>query len=179
MEVIQIIFVVETNKITKSDDRYVSKLISQLYDLSKNDVQFQYVHMGTKYRYNKPSVLKEIKEYIQQNKNGINHVVYCFDTDRIDNDQVQVEALKKYENFCIQNGFYFVWFCYDIETVFLGHSVPDNEKEKESRDFFRKKFELEKSLKLRLSKNKDDIKSNRSSNILTVLSELYNFTKEL
>lgn len=174
MGVLQIIFVLETNKKTKSDTRYLRKLINQIYDQTSNDITFQYIEMGTKYKYKDRNVLSEINSYLKENKDGINHVLYCFDTDRIDKNPLHVSELKERENYCSFNGYNYVWFCYDIETVFLGHSVPDADKEKESKRFFRNDFNLSKEMINKLSANSDN-KTKEYSNILTVLKRIYPF----
>lgn len=173
MGVIQVIFVVETNKIKKTDDRYLIKLVEAVYEASRNDIKFRYAHMGGKTKYNRECVLKEIKSYIKQNKDGINHVIYCFDTDRIDINPEEVKKLQTYENYCKDNGYHFVWFCYDIETVFLGHSVPDSEKEKESKNFGRKDFTLTKTMIKRISESNKENKTKKNSNILFVLNSIF------
>ena len=43
------------------------------------------------------------------------------------------------KSFCDQNGFRFIWFCKDIEQVYLGKSIPDSSKKKEAESFLRKK----------------------------------------
>ncbi len=172
MGVIQVIFVVETSKNKKTDDRYIDKLVKAVYDSSSNDIKFQYVHMGGKTKYNKENVQKDINSFIKQNKDGINHVLYCFDTDRIDNNPEEVKKLQIYENYCKENGYHFVWFCSDIETVFLGRSVPDSEKETESKKFGKKDFELTKSMVKRMSEKNNDNKTKKNSNILFVLNSI-------
>ena len=39
------------------------------------------------------------------------------------------------ENFCRQNGYKFVWFCRDIEEVFLHKTVDDSKKKEEVAKF--------------------------------------------
>lgn len=172
MSVIQMIFIVETNEKTKSDNRYIKKLLDKIYDKTSNEIQYRFIEMGTKYQYNSHKVVSKRDAFIKLNADGINHVIYCFDTDRIDNNATHNLELKEREDFCKRNNYEFVWSCYDIENVFLGHSVSDKDKEKESRNFFRKEFELTQKLKNCLSSN---CMTNRHSNILLVLKSIYSF----
>lgn len=172
MSVIQMIFIVETNEKTKSDNRYIRKLLDKIYDKTSNEIQFQFIEMGTKYLYNSKKVITKRNSLVKANADGENYIIYCFDTDRIDNNPVHIRELKEREEFCKRNNYKFVWSCYDIENVFLGYSVSDQDKERESMKFFRKDFDLTQKLKDRLSSNS---KTNTHSNILTVLTEIYPF----
>ena len=172
MSVIQMIFIVETNEKTKSDNRYIRKLLDCIYDKTSNRIQFQFIEMGTKYQYNSYKVVSKRDAFIRLNADGINHVIYCFDTDRIDINVDHIRELREREEFCTKNNYKFVWSCYDIENVFLGYSVSDKDKKKESENFYRKKFILTPKMINCLSSGS---KTNRHSNILTVLKDLYPF----
>lgn len=42
----QLIFVVETDNVAKSDDRYIKRLIVERYELKSNEYKLQFVHMA-------------------------------------------------------------------------------------------------------------------------------------
>ena len=86
----QIIFVVETNDKKQTDDIYIKKFINAYYDLSDNRTTFKFVHMGGKANYKNRSVTSKINKYINENEKGVNIIIYCFDTDRIDVDNEAV-----------------------------------------------------------------------------------------
>ena len=58
---LQLIFVVETNDKTKSDDVYISELIKSRYDLSSNEYVYNFVHMNGKTKYDSSPVKTGIK----------------------------------------------------------------------------------------------------------------------
>ncbi len=88
--------------------------------------------MGGKGNYKNKSVLTKIHHYVKENAKGENAVIYCFDTDRIDNDSRAILFLEEVENYCKIKKHDFVWFCYEIENVFLGKSGSDEQKFSES-----------------------------------------------
>ena len=128
----QIIFVVETDNRSRTDDVYIIHLLKSCFDLTNNDVTYKFIHLGAKTKYNKVNVQKKIKYYVNQNKKGSNHIIICMDTDNIEFDVSEVKFLKEVENYCSSNNYEFVWFCREIEEVFLDKIIDDNEKIKES-----------------------------------------------
>lgn len=167
----QVIFVVETNEVAKTDTRYIIKLWNQLYGENNNDLKRQFVYMDGKGKYNKNNVKSKIKSYVKANSDGENHIVYCFDTDKFDTVIVDLNNLKTYKKFCDDNGYKFVWFCYDIEMVFIGKSVSDSDKEKESKKFYNTKSLID----IRKLQNGNEIEDmhKEKSNIYSVLNEIH------
>lgn len=174
---IQIIFVVETNNISKTDDMYISKLIKDNYDLSSNDITYKFVHMGNKYLYKGKKVITDIRKFVNINKKGINHIIYCFDTDRIDTNIESIEFFKQVEIYCKNNDYELIWFCYDIENVFIGKSVSDDKKVSFATNYFSKNINYNKSIVKRLSTNDNEVKTNKKSNILLILNKYFKIKK--
>lgn len=135
----QLIFVVETNSTNQSDNRYISKLIVERYDLSNNDIKISFINMGGKGKYKDKAVVSQIKKLSKENKEGTNKVIYCFDTDRIDCNQSDVIMFDKFEQYCSSNQYYLIWFNYNIEYVLLGKKVDSNQKKRESIKFYNDK----------------------------------------
>ena len=131
----QLIFVVETNSSTQSDDRYIMKLINHRYDLSKNDIRISFVHMGGKGNYNKNKTLDLINKY-KKNNSGESIIFYCFDTDSIGSNQVRKKEFSEEKRFCINKGFLLIWFNLNIEHVLLGKIINASEKKIESIKFW-------------------------------------------
>ena len=71
------------------------------------------------------------------------------------------------KSFCDQNDFRFIWFCKDIEQVYLGKSIPDSSKKKEAESFLRKK----KIKDVRINNLKVARYQNGKSNLCAVLDE--------
>ena len=131
MSVLQIIFVVETNKQTASDDRYIKKLIDLRYSLN-NEIQICYVHMDGKDKYNKKGVISEINKHCRNNKNGVNHVIYCFDTDNMRASPAEKNNFKHKKDYCKDNLYDLIWFNTTIEFVILNKEISDKQKKDES-----------------------------------------------
>ena len=49
------------------------------------------------------------------------------------------KELKEITRYCEDNGINLVWFCHDVEEVFLGHKVSDSQKVQEATTFRRKR----------------------------------------
>ncbi len=137
----QIIFVVETNKQNESDYIYIRSVLKSWYCImSRNDIKISKpVYMDGKGNYDKKTVCDAIEKKKKEYKNGSSHVIFCFDTDKYDSNQEALEEFKKEKCYCDNNGYDFVWFCHDVEEVFLGKSVAKNEKKEKAREYERNK----------------------------------------
>ena len=107
-------------------------------------------------------LLRQIRNVSHQSK-----VIYCFDCDNFDTNAEDENFLKNAKQYCEENGYEFVWFCRDIEHVYLGKSVPEKDKKPESVRFKANKM-IKNVEKSRLSA--DGFKL-QSSNIMNVLSK--------
>lgn len=138
---LQLIICVETNKDCKSDKIYIWNTIHQFYKISQTEVKLNCVYMDCKGNYSSNKVYKRIKDYEKLykagNPNGESVVIMCFDCDDYDTDNETAKFLKDAREFCRNKGYHFVWFCKDIEQVYLGKSVPKKQK-KESAERFAK-----------------------------------------
>ena len=126
----QIIFVMEADAKSRSDYIYIRSILDEYYNFrSRNDVKISEVFMGGKGNYKKKKVINSIKADIKKySAIGETHVIYCFDTDDYDKDPDDRKLLSDEEKYCRDNDYEFVWFCHDIEEVFLGKSVAKSEK---------------------------------------------------
>ena len=75
--------------------------------------------MNGKNNYNKTKIINKINQFVKRNNNGDNVVFYCIDTDNINSDRQHFDFFKNVSNFCKANKYQLIWFCYDIENVFL------------------------------------------------------------
>lgn len=126
----QIILVVESDERSRSDIIYIRSVLDRYYGFRKlNDVKISEVFMAGKGNYNKRRVTNPIANMIKQYRSiGETIVIYCFDTDRYDSDSNDKRLFDDHKKYCYDNGYEFVWFCHDIEEVFLGKSVAKSEK---------------------------------------------------
>ena len=165
---LQLIFVVETNKKCKSDWIYIKDTIDYFYNYDQAQVKLSPVYMDGKGKYRNKD--KEIKSLISQyavTKNNQSKVIFCFDCDDYDSKPEDSKFLEDAKKYCTTNGYDFVWFCKDIERVYLGNKVADSQK----RDVAAK-FKAKKAIK-QVDRTKLTVQFYRSdtSNIMNVIDK--------
>ncbi len=133
---IQLIFCVETNKKADTDSIYISEVIRHMYQLN-NKIKLSWVYMDSKNKYDSRSVLQKIKEKKENYIFGKTKVIYCIDTDDFEKNIKHEKELAQITFFCQQHEYDLVWFCHDIEDVFLGKKIPHSNKVKEASAFRR------------------------------------------
>ncbi len=129
----QVIFCVETNKNANSDPLYIYKTVKCFYKID-DCVKLDYVYLDGKGNYNKPHILKEISDLCNRASHMKHYVIYCIDTDDLEDPDRQKET-KKIQRFCKKRQYEFVWFCRDVEEVFLHKRVRKNKKVSEAKKF--------------------------------------------
>lgn len=137
---LQLIFVVETNKKCKSDWIYIKDTIEHFYQFDDAHTKLSAVYMNSKSRYKSKSVEKEIRDMISQFNPRESKVIYCFDCDNYDVKHEDMQFLKDVDRYCKENGYDFVWFCKDIEQVYIGKSITDKKKKSTAASFSGKKL---------------------------------------
>ena len=117
------------------------------------------------------NAIKEIKKDIAALKGGSSsEVIYCIDTDKYDSDAEVQKLNADIENFCHQNGYRFIWFCRDVEEVFL-HTKVDDSKKKEAVAKFKVGNGLGQANEQTLSAR---FMARKKSNMLLVLDQVLN-----
>lgn len=166
---LQLIFVVETDKKCNSDWMYIKDTVEHFYEYERTQIKFSQVYMGGKWKYTKME--KEINSLISRyNRSADGNksvVIFCFDCDEYDVEHVDEQFLKDSKKYCDDKGYEFVWFCKDIERVYLGTKV-DDKKKKDKASKFKEKRQIEDVNPNRLSARKYQA---NSSNIMTVLDK--------
>ena len=166
---LQLIFVVEANKKSKTDWIYIKETIDRFYKYDVAHLKLSAVYMEGKNKY--LSKVKEvnllISKYNGASSINVTKVIYCFDCDDYDSNPVDKEFLEKTQEFCKANNYEYAWFCKDIERVYLGEKVEDGLKNREATKFKAKKL-IDGVSESRL--NGKSI-SHNMSNILRVLDE--------
>ena len=166
---LQLVFVVETNKKCNSDWIYIKDTIEHFYAYERTQGKFSPVYMDGKGKYQRKE--KQVKQLIDQYHamSETNHtkVMYCFDCDDYDNHPSDMEFLKEAKQYCDRKGYEFVWFCKDIERVYIGKKVNDNQKKREAAIF--------KARKLINNVDKNKLSVNyyhaNTSNIMSILDQ--------
>ncbi len=131
---IQLIICVECDSKSKSDWMYVKSAIERFFTID-NAIHLKPVFMGSKSNYKKKAAeCEKLRKDFE--RSGKSVIIYCFDTDQYEKDPVHARELKEEEEFCKASGYEFVWFCHDIEEVYLGKSVEKSAKKKMAADFY-------------------------------------------
>lgn len=138
---IQLIFVVEADKRNKSDWIYIKDTIEHFYQYDRSHVKFSPVYMGGKGNYaaKEREISRLISEYHSGSKENHSYVFYCFDCDDYDRSAENQNFLNEVRQYCKNHRYEFIWFCRDIEQVYLGKKVDDSRKKEEAAAFKKKK----------------------------------------
>ena len=165
---LQLIFVVETNKECKSDWIYIKETIDRFFSFDSTQIKLSPVYLDGKWKYRKKE--KEIRSLVSQYKAGSKHnesiVLFCVDCDEYDCKQDDMNFLKDVQAYCNEKGYKFVWFCRDIEHVYLKERIEAHQKKSKSVSFMTQK-------KIRLINVNDlmaDTFRDGKSNLINVLS---------
>ena len=162
----QLIFCLETNKRPNTHYIYIKEAIDFLYQKSRQ-VNIIPVYMGTKTKYRSKDVLKEIGQKKKMFIHGETKVIYFIDTDAFEKSIEHANDFRDIQQFCEENDYDLVWFCHDVEEVFLGRQIPDDLKV-QAAGTYRGKGEIKKISSEKLSS--ETIQKNRS-NLLCVLDK--------
>ena len=129
---IQFIFVVETNKKCNSDWIYIKDTIEHFYVYERTRVKLSVVYMDGRGNYNSKKKEKEkerlISQYSVTSKSNQSKVIYCFDCDEYNSNPDDSKFLEDAKKYCDDKGYDFVWFCKDVEQVYIGKKVDDSQK---------------------------------------------------
>lgn len=163
---IQMILCVETNKRADTDSIYILDAIRHWYQLN-NKTKISKIYMNAKSRYNSKDVLREIHKKTTDFSIGETKVIYCIDTDQYEINTEHAKELENINRYCKENNYDLIWFCHDVEEVFLGHSVSDSQKVQTAASF-RRKNEIQ---KIHMDKLFCNTYCNCGSNLLKVLDK--------
>ena len=119
---IQILFVVETNNVVKSDSAYIVWLLKKSFDdyivPGRSDelfIHYDFVFMDGRQNYKKRSVKNDIKSKTALFYKKKTHVVYCVDVDsQTIGDLQEIGEIRRY---CEENGYHLVISYREIEDV--------------------------------------------------------------
>jgi len=160
---LQLIFCVETNKQADTDWVYIMEAVRFRYKLPPQ-ISLNKIYMETKSRYDSRKVLGEIDKRTKC-FNGETKVIYCIDTDAYESNFEQKKEFEAIKQFCEKYKYDLIWFCHDVEEVFLGRRVENSQKKKEA-GAFRSSRGIE---RVRVEKLSAPEVRNKCSNVLKVL----------
>ena len=144
MKRIQLIFCVETNKQSDTDFLYIKSTIDRFYEYKNGHIQIKPVYLGGKGRYSTNRKIREINALINQFNAGSNnaesHVFLCLDCDEYDSDPEDRKFLSEAQSYCEnKENYHLIWFCRDVEDVYLGRQISKNQKTSAANRFVAKK----------------------------------------
>lgn len=157
----RLLFCVETTPRANTDYAYIKETVEYYYALDRRIV-LRPIYMKSKTRYNSKAVQEDIR---RQSGSENTSVIYCIDTDDYDTSPDAKEILDQITKYCRQNGYDFVFFCKDVEDVYLGKRIPNTQKGAAIR-YFRTSHAIEQMKTKRLETAHYQ---HHSSNILNVL----------
>lgn len=139
---LQLIFVVETNRRCKSDWIYIKDTIEHFFQYDPGKVKLTPVYMDGKgnYKNKEKEISNLISQYAAGSKANESKVIFCFDCDDYDSEPEAAAFLANVKSYCDEKGYFFIWFCKDVERVYLGKKVDDSQKKKEAATFKAKKL---------------------------------------
>lgn len=160
---IQIILCVEADKKAETDAIYIKDTIYRFYEIDRF-VKLSFIYMNGKTNYASNNAQNKINQLSKEYKNGQSVVIYCVDLDRYESNPAQAKENDDIRAYVTKNNYEMVWFCHDVEEVYLGASV-DKRQKTDAAIAFRKKGLISKIESLKLM-SKKAIKG--TSNILSV-----------
>ena len=164
---LQLIFCIETRNKKGSDWVYIKDTLDQHYQRSRT-IKNSPVSMNGKMGFNNPKVKRKVDQLIREYKsNGESRIIYCVDTDDWKTNPQQKKEWQEVQDFCRTHGYDLIWFCRDIEEVFIGFRVDSSVKAEYAAQFRQSKA-IQKLEPDRLSH--EEVKE-RYSNILLVLDQ--------
>lgn len=150
----QLIFVTES----ENDYMYISTYVRDNFDMG--NIRLDNIPMNGKCNYKNQTVINKIKKK-KSGFIGESVVIYCYDTDDIDTKSSDLKFDNEITEYCTKNNYGLIWFCRDVEEVFIGEQVEQNEKTKFAIEFVRKK-EISKKANLY-----SEIKKKHNSNLVS------------
>ena len=161
---LQIVFVVEADNKSKSDYMYIKSIMDKYYKPYLSTIKITPIYMGGIGNFGSKKTINAINRQIDQYKNGKTEVVYCYDTDNEKVAKDKIELNKRIEKYCADNNYHAVFFCRDIEEVFIKERVH-NDKSKTAIQFLKNGC----INNINVDSLKSNIKRNGTSNLLLVV----------
>ena len=172
------IFLVESkSKEHDSDYKYIKSMIDRYYDV-RNKISLKTIYMNgkTNYMFQKKAIKDLVKEYSYFPQNdGKYEVFLCIDIDDMKsahNSNETVQLNKKIEKYSKKENYHIIWFCRDVEEVFLGKQINDKQKIQEAKKFLKNHLINNINDNKLLGKDINDLKIGQS-NIKTVFDKYF------
>lgn len=92
------------------------------------------------YKYKEKEISRLISAYASTSSKNQSKVLYCFDCDDYDIKQEDSDFLKNVQQYCDDHRYDFIWFCKDVERVYICKKIDDSKKKNEAALFKAKKL---------------------------------------
>ena len=117
---LQLILVVETSGIDKSDTIYINSVLERYYDTEGVNISWEL--LSGKQNYNNKKLLRKITNNCKafSNIGGVSVVIYFVDTDSTETEYKNGSFFSNLQKLIDERGYQLVWFCKNTENVFLG-----------------------------------------------------------
>lgn len=161
------IFCVESNSISEIDDQYIKATIERFYEKDQNIV-IRTEYMNSKTRYKDSGLKKKLDGHLKY-FHGDHKIFYCIDIDDYNVSPETNRLLDCIKEYCKEKGYELILFCKDIEDVYWGKRVHDNEKRRMAK-LFKTSNQI---LNIQEKQLRKTGFSSHSSNILTILDKYF------
>lgn len=121
----RILCCVETTRQADTDYQYIRETIRHFY-VESSKIVIRPIYMESKSRYNSRAVQEQIRKQKMNSKDT--SIIYFVDTDDWDLSADDEKLLEQIREYCKKNGYEFVFFCKDVEDVYLGGRISNTEK---------------------------------------------------
>lgn len=121
----RILCCVETTRQADTDYQYIRETIRHFY-VESSKIVIRPIYMESKSRYNSRAVQEQIRKQTMNSKDT--SVIYFVDTDDWDLSAEDEKLLEQIRKYCEKRGYDFVFFCKDVEDVYLGRRISNTEK---------------------------------------------------
>ena len=172
---LQLLIVLETSDDSRTDAIYFGEVINRFFlYIDKNsgyEVNTSIIPLSGKQNYKNKKIVNRIKNSIKMFKTytrGETVVIYCIDTDSVEQVYKRSSFFYNVSTFCKENGFELAWFCKNAENVFLGVEPTTLENKTEAALEFSRNGDINKIKETNLVKEKIEL---NCSNIVAILDK--------
>ena len=170
---LQLLVLLETNDELNTDGVYFTEVRRRFYKNYSNhyegEVSIQIIPLHGKQNYKSNKIKQRIKNQIAANKSYDVHtvVILCIDTDSTKQNFEPGSFFYNVREYCQKYNYELVWYCKNVENVFLGKEANEVHKVEAAKEFAR----TERIYEIKESNLSQTIIKYGYSNILLILDK--------
>ena len=130
-----VLLCVECDSRSRTDYMYITSTIKHYY-IDDRKVIYRPIFLGSKTKYSDRGKISEILD-AGRDFSGEVAVIYFIDTDSINVSNEARVLNRDIQEYCQKKGYDLVFFCEDIEDVYLGNPIHNKEKVRMAEQFNR------------------------------------------